>query len=344
MRKKDGNKNIILIVIIILIVLAGLYFIFRTTGFLVYTEEGNYTANVTLPNFTNLANQNIYVNQSLSYDINAEDADGISCFAVNDTAKFNIDCSGLLVNITGLNAGLYWVDITVNDTFNNATSSLISINVAEDLTSPSVTLLSPAEAYSTSSEGVSFEYQVSDANSIVNCSLMIDSAVSSTSFGVARDISRTFYVIVSAGTHTWGVNCFDEYNNLGSSGGRALTSTYSQTTTQTNSTSNTTTSTTSASTTTTTTEDLTAEPASTPQETPAPATTPAPETATTENTTAAQDKKSDSITGKTIGSNIINYGKNNLGLIIGIVLLIVLIIIFLVIRHRKKIKSSFIKK
>jgi hypothetical protein len=258
---------------------------------------------------------------------------------------FNIDCNGLLTNISGLNYTTYHLTVTVNDTFNNATSYEISINVTNDIISPSITLLNPDDSHSTSSQGVSFEYQVSDANSIVNCSLMIGNAINSTSFGVARDISRTFYITLPAGTYNWGVNCFDEYNNLGNSSKRNLVSTYSpSTTTQTNTSSNTTTSASSSTTTTTTTttpvEKKAASTTKTTAATTTPATTPAQKETppVVENTTT--DKNSDAITGNSIGNNI----KNNLGWVIGVVLLLVLIVVFLTIKHRKKANKSILKK
>jgi hypothetical protein len=94
------------------------------------SEYCNYSApDTTGPVFTNLVDQTIYDNESLSYDIDASDSSGVSCFIVDDTTNFNIDCSGLLENISALNIGIYWLNITVNDTLNNLNSGIIFVNV-----------------------------------------------------------------------------------------------------------------------------------------------------------------------------------------------------------------------
>jgi len=84
----------------------------------------------TPPYFTNLANQSIYNNESLNYDIDAsDDGVGVSCFSVNDTTNFNITCAGVLANKTSLSTQIYWLNITVNDTLGNLNSSVIYVNV-----------------------------------------------------------------------------------------------------------------------------------------------------------------------------------------------------------------------
>jgi hypothetical protein len=91
------------------------------------------------PNFTNLANQTLSHNAPLEYDIDASDASNISCFIVNDTINFVINCTGYLRNITALTPGLRWINITVNDTLNNKNSQAIYVNSTNAV--PNVTLV-----------------------------------------------------------------------------------------------------------------------------------------------------------------------------------------------------------
>ena len=109
------------------------------------TEEDNEG-----PVFTNLANQTIMDNQTLSYTLTAADSSGISCFTLNDTANFDINCSGFLTNATKLNVELYWINITVNDTLNNINSGVIYINVTNstiiDITPPDINFTNPSES------------------------------------------------------------------------------------------------------------------------------------------------------------------------------------------------------
>ncbi len=108
---------------------------------------GNFsTSDTTGPVFTNLANQTILENQSLTYDIDASDSSGVSCYRVNDTNNFNINCSGYLKNLTGLSIGIYWLNISVNDTLNNVNSEIIYVNVTNSSIPgqvPNITLISP---------------------------------------------------------------------------------------------------------------------------------------------------------------------------------------------------------
>ena len=88
-----------------------------------------FTTDTTPPTFTNLQNQILAPGQSLAYDINATDTRGISCFSINDTTNFNINCEGLLKNITALNLGTYWYNLSVNDSFNNKKYEIMSITI-----------------------------------------------------------------------------------------------------------------------------------------------------------------------------------------------------------------------
>jgi len=99
------------------------------------------TLDITAPTFTNLLDQTIQDNQSLSYDINATDTEStISCFSVNDTTNFDIDCAGLLINATKLDVDLYWINVTVNDTYNNKNSGIIFVNVTNSSIPPVITV------------------------------------------------------------------------------------------------------------------------------------------------------------------------------------------------------------
>jgi WD40 repeat protein len=90
----------------------------------------------TPPTFTNIANISVNNITAVYYDVNATDASGISCFAINDTTNFNIDCNGVLTNKTYLPVGFYVKNISVNDTLNNIASQLISINVTAYVSPP----------------------------------------------------------------------------------------------------------------------------------------------------------------------------------------------------------------
>ena len=91
-----------------------------------------FTVDTTPPYFINLTNATIYDNESLYYDVNASDNGvGVHQFSINWTSTFSINAtSGLITNISILNAGLYYINVTVNDTLNNRNSSILLVNVS----------------------------------------------------------------------------------------------------------------------------------------------------------------------------------------------------------------------
>jgi|GEM_PF-1392633 len=79
------------------------------------------------PVITDIFNKTILVGTPLGMQFNATDAKGISGWSVNDT-NFTINSTGFLENATELEAGFYWLNITVNDTANNTASETIWVN------------------------------------------------------------------------------------------------------------------------------------------------------------------------------------------------------------------------
>gem|GEM_PF-3315890 len=95
-------------------------------------------ADTTPPTFTDISNITQNYNSPLTLDINATDTNNISCFTINDTTNFQINCSGYLQNKTTLNVTTYNLNITVNDTIGNENSTAIWINIT-DSTPPTIT-------------------------------------------------------------------------------------------------------------------------------------------------------------------------------------------------------------
>jgi len=162
-------------------------------------EEGNYTYNTfasdnlsnwnssierliiidwTIPTFSDLTNYSIEHFLGVAYDVNATDQNSISCFTVNDTTNFKINCSGYLENNTKINDEVYWLNITINDTAGNNNSKVIWVNVT-DTTPPNFTDISNqtveygtdfiSDVNATDSNNVSC-FTVNDTNFKINCS------------------------------------------------------------------------------------------------------------------------------------------------------------------------------
>ncbi len=101
----------------------------KNSSILILMVNSSFIPDTIPPIFSNLATQNIYTNQSLTFQVTATDPSGIGCFTVNDTTRFSINCSGFLQNKTTFLPGAFYLNITVNDTVGNRNSSILLVNV-----------------------------------------------------------------------------------------------------------------------------------------------------------------------------------------------------------------------
>ena len=99
------------------------------------SEGHNYHENITIfvedtisPTFDNLANQSFTVGTALSTQFNVTDLSETITWGVNDT-NFTI-VSGLLVNVTVLDVGVYWININATDASDNSVEDNISVTVS----------------------------------------------------------------------------------------------------------------------------------------------------------------------------------------------------------------------
>ncbi|MFH0832320.1 MAG: hypothetical protein V1900_01175, partial [Candidatus Aenigmatarchaeota archaeon] len=180
-----------------------------------------FTVDTTAPSFTAISNQTLEYGTVLGYDIDATDASGVSCFSVNDTTNFQINCSGYLMNNTRLDVNIYWLNITVNDTLDNRNSTLMWVNVT-DTTAPNVTLNSPADGYfndTASAVNVTFNCSATDNYALANISLYITNsqnasfALNQTSVIAGTNNSANWTLNLGNGNYTWNCLAYDTYGN-----------------------------------------------------------------------------------------------------------------------------------
>jgi len=82
------------------------------------------------PTFDNLRNLSGYTNQAFSRYITATDDVAVSCYWLNDTSTFDVDCNGKITNqITLDTADIYYLNISVNDTSGNINWGEFYINI-----------------------------------------------------------------------------------------------------------------------------------------------------------------------------------------------------------------------
>ncbi|MBT5740170.1 hypothetical protein HOI26_03645, partial [Candidatus Woesearchaeota archaeon] len=154
------------------------------------------TANVTLPNGTILIQtvENISSNYNLTF------------------------------TNTSLGVGQYNVTWQANDTSNNAQTGTDSFNVS-DITSPTVTLNSPADTYNTSSSSVTFNFTATDdLVGLLDCSILINGTINATNSAVTNGTATEFTVSsFNQGNYDWNVTCNDSSDNSNTSETRTFT-------------------------------------------------------------------------------------------------------------------------
>jgi hypothetical protein len=170
----------------------------------------------TFPYFVNLPqDQTIGYGNSFAYQINTSDNYNVSNHTINDTTRFKINQSGYLENATNLSIGLYNLNVSVNDTFDNTNSSVFFVNITDQR--PNVTLTSPAASYSNSSAAltnITFICNVTDDFMLANLSLYLTGS-DNTGFirNQSSDVnglinSSNWTVELGVGTYTW--NCLSQ--------------------------------------------------------------------------------------------------------------------------------------
>jgi hypothetical protein len=98
-------------------------------------NKNSTTINITVqdttsPAFTVLSNPSITYGDALSTQFNASDLSGISRWWINDTARFTINSTtGLFTNNGTIAVGTYNVNLSVNDTYNNVNSTIVTVTV-----------------------------------------------------------------------------------------------------------------------------------------------------------------------------------------------------------------------
>ncbi|MDO8517619.1 MAG: LamG-like jellyroll fold domain-containing protein, partial [Nanoarchaeota archaeon] len=88
---------------------------------------------------------------------------------------------------------------------------------------PTITLISPVNNSGDSDGNITFNYNVTDANLILNCSLILNGVVNQTNASITKDIIQNFTLDnFSVGNYNWSINCTDGSNNINNAETRVL--------------------------------------------------------------------------------------------------------------------------
>jgi hypothetical protein len=184
----------------------------------------SFTKDTTGPEFYNLLNISSFANSSFYYDVDAIDNTGLSVFSLNSSINFTIDpITGVITNSSELgHLSLYYLNISVNDSFGSTTSAIFFINISRDSELPSVILSSPSNNREDHLGNINFRYSAVD-NSTLICQLFLNNTLTSTTSSVNYTGElNTFAIEMDIGTYTWFVNCTDSYGNSNKSSSRTL--------------------------------------------------------------------------------------------------------------------------
>ncbi|KKN41841.1 hypothetical protein LCGC14_0719320, partial [marine sediment metagenome] len=111
-------------------------------------------------------NQTMEFGSSFYYKLNASDLSGISAWWLNDTTNFTIASNGMITNVSQVPVGVYWLQVSVNDTQNQIKSTIFKITV-EDTVAPTWNGI-PTDQDVEIGDGLSYDLDASDLSGIVD--------------------------------------------------------------------------------------------------------------------------------------------------------------------------------
>lgn len=188
----------------------------RTNPAITYSSVGNSVANA------NLSQSYIFVN------VTANDTNGANItFVLYNSTEVNTTIYNSItttINWTGLADGNYTYNVTINDSASNSNSTTTRA-ITLDTTSPVVTLIAPANAVSSTTSAYNFTFNVTDINSVANCSLIIDDSISATSTSINNTGGTVgiYNSSLAVAAYTWNINCTDIAGNVANGSVRTLT-------------------------------------------------------------------------------------------------------------------------
>jgi V8-like Glu-specific endopeptidase len=121
----------------------------------------------TAPTWTQTPTNQVYeFGTSFRYNLNATDPSAIDTWWINDTTNFAIDTAGVITNALPLAVGVYGLQVSVNDTFDNTQTTTFTVTV-EDTTSPTWAV-TPTDQQLTGSQFLEYPLQAEDLSGIAD--------------------------------------------------------------------------------------------------------------------------------------------------------------------------------
>lgn len=110
------------------------------------------------------SNQIIKYGDSFNYDINAIDNSGIDYYWINNTIYFNIDENGVIINITILNVGTYWLEVRAYDPLGQYCTATFRV-IVQDTIAPTWDIV-PTDQYLKYGESLYYDLDATDLSGV----------------------------------------------------------------------------------------------------------------------------------------------------------------------------------
>jgi len=192
-----------------------------------YTERGNLS--VTLNSPPNLAYRNTtyisfnYTPNSISTIQNCSLYTNASTWGIKNSTTAVTNGSPNYIGYAFPSDGAYLWNVWCNDSSANSVFAPANFTVYIDTTPPTINLMAPSEASVQNQSVVNFTYNVTDVNTIANCSLLINGTVVSTDTSVTKDAQQDMLYGLASGLYSWSIGCYDIAGNWNLSETRNLT-------------------------------------------------------------------------------------------------------------------------
>jgi hypothetical protein len=119
--------------------------------------------------------------------------------------------------------GTYNVTLKYNETKNYVNAQKTYFITVNDITPPTIILISPANNTLLSSGPRNLIYTANDSSNISNCTLYMNDEINQTNYEIEKNTNQVFTIDVAEETYTWRIQCIDEYENEGVSEIRTFT-------------------------------------------------------------------------------------------------------------------------
>jgi len=119
--------------------------------------------------------------------------------------------------------GEYNITMIFNETLNYLKKQKTFFITVNDITPPNITLISPTNNTLLATGSRNLIYNVNDSSNILNCSLYINDELNQTSTNITKNTQQSFTINTEEETYNWRIQCFDEYENEGTSETRTFT-------------------------------------------------------------------------------------------------------------------------